>query len=89
VQPLAREGLVAKLHRNFAARARRREGLQRKSFFAVCGKKDWSGKPGPAAGGDTPINSPEFSASIVFFLSRGLHVFAFLRYTGFLEEIRG
>jgi hypothetical protein len=21
-------------------------GLQRKSFFAVCGKKDWSGKPG-------------------------------------------
>jgi hypothetical protein len=23
-----------------------RKGLQRKSFFAVCGKKDWSGKPG-------------------------------------------
>jgi hypothetical protein len=23
-----------------------REGLQRKSFFAACGKKDWSGKPG-------------------------------------------
>jgi hypothetical protein len=21
-------------------------GLQRKSFFAACGKKDWSGKPG-------------------------------------------
>jgi hypothetical protein len=28
-----------------------REGLQRKSFFAACGKKDWSGKPGPAARG--------------------------------------